>query len=90
MLKLEHGNEALTDGQTDGRTDGRTVTRTQFFCGGYNIIPRTFSSGGVLYYKKTIDSLLKCNTTNHIGRDFSMLNVILKSRTRKHFKPWLE
>ena len=46
MLKLEHGNEALTDGrtdrQTDGRTDGRTDTRTQIFCGGYNIIPRTF------------------------------------------------
>ena len=50
MLKLEHGNEALTDGrtdgqtdgQTDGRTDGRTDTRTQIFCGEYNIIPRTF------------------------------------------------
>ena len=46
MLKLEHGNEALTDGRTDGRTDGqtdgRTDTRAQIFCGGYNIIPRTF------------------------------------------------
>ena len=42
MLKLEHGNEALTDGRTDGRTDRRTDTQTQIFCGGYNIIPRTF------------------------------------------------
>ena len=23
LLKLEHGNEALTDGRTDGQTDGR-------------------------------------------------------------------
>ena len=42
MLKIEPGNETLTDGQTDGRTD----TRTQFF-GWFNIIPRTFLSGGV-------------------------------------------
>ena len=46
MLKIEPGNETLTDGrtdrQTDGRTDGRTDTRTQIFFGGYNIIPRTF------------------------------------------------
>ena len=27
MLKIESGNEALTDGQTDGRTD----TQTQIF-----------------------------------------------------------
>ena len=25
MLKLEHGNEALTDGQTDARTDEPTI-----------------------------------------------------------------
>ena len=32
MLKIESGNEALTDGQTDGRTtDGRTDTQTQIF-----------------------------------------------------------
>ena len=24
MLKIEPGNETLTDGQTDGRTDGQT------------------------------------------------------------------
>ena len=47
MLKLEPGNEALTDGRTDRRTDGRTDTQTQNFFGGYNIIPRTFLSGGV-------------------------------------------
>ena len=51
MLKIEPGNETLTDGrtdgQTDGQTDGRMDTRTQFFFGGYNIIPRTFLSGGV-------------------------------------------
>ena len=27
MLKIEPGNEQLTDGQTDGRTDGRTEGR---------------------------------------------------------------
>ena len=27
MLKIEHGNEALTDGHTHGRTDGRTLER---------------------------------------------------------------
>ena len=50
MLKIEPGNETLTDGRTDrqtdrrtdGRTDGRTDTRMQIFFGGYNIIPRTF------------------------------------------------
>ena len=47
MLKIEPGNEALTDGRTDGQTDGRqtdrqTDTRMQIFCGGYNIIPSTF------------------------------------------------
>ena len=42
MLKIEPGNETLTDGRTDRRTDGRTDTRTQIFFGGYNIIPRTF------------------------------------------------
>ena len=47
MLKIEPGNETLTDGQTDRQTDGRTDTRTQIFFGGYNIIPRTFLSGGV-------------------------------------------
>ena len=30
MLKIEPGNEALTDGRTDGRTD----TRAQFFAEG--------------------------------------------------------
>ena len=34
MLKIEPGNETLTDGQTDGRTDGRTDTRTQNFLEG--------------------------------------------------------
>ena len=40
MLKIEPGNEMLTDGQTDGRTDGtdrRTDRRTlerNFFWGG--------------------------------------------------------
>ena len=43
MLKIEPGNETLTDGQTDGRTH----TRTQIFFGGYNIIPRTSLSSGV-------------------------------------------
>ena len=33
MLKLEHGNEALTDGRTDGQTDGRTLKR-KFFAEG--------------------------------------------------------
>ena len=37
MLKLEPGNEAVTDGQTDGHSNA-------FFCGGYDIIPRTFSN----------------------------------------------
>ena len=37
MLKIESGNEALTDGQTDGRT-----LKRKFLNGGYNIIPRTF------------------------------------------------
>ena len=36
-----------TDRRTDGRTDGRTDARTQIFFGGYNIIPRTYLSGGV-------------------------------------------
>ena len=49
MLKIEPGNETLTDGQThrrtDRRTDGRTLERN--FFGGYNIIPRTFLSDGV-------------------------------------------
>ena len=35
MLKIESGNEALTDGRTDGRTDrqmdGRTNTQMQMF-----------------------------------------------------------
>ena len=37
MLKLEHGNEALTDGRTDGQTDGQTDGRTlerKFFAEG--------------------------------------------------------
>ena len=42
MLKIEPGNE--TDGQTDGQTDGHSNAK---FFGGYNIIPRTFLSGGV-------------------------------------------
>ena len=46
MHPVESENQALTDGRTDGRTDGqtdgRTDTQTQFFDGGYNIIPRTF------------------------------------------------
>ena len=37
MLKIESGNEALTDGCTDGRTLKRKSLN-----GGYNIIPRTF------------------------------------------------
>ena len=41
VLKLEHGNEALTDGWTDGRMD----RHSKF--GGYNIIPRHFLCGGV-------------------------------------------
>ena len=48
MLKIEPGNETLTDGQTDGRTDRRTDGHSNAnFFGGYNIIPRTFLSGGV-------------------------------------------
>ena len=35
------------DGRTDGQTDGRMDTQTQIFFEGYNIIPRTFLSGGV-------------------------------------------
>ena len=37
MLKIEPGNEALTDGRTDGRTDGQTDRRTlerKFFAEG--------------------------------------------------------
>ena len=34
MLKIEPGNETLTDGRTDGQTDGRTDTRTQIFLEG--------------------------------------------------------
>ena len=38
MLKIEPGNETLTDGRTDrrtdGQTDGRTDTRTQLFLEG--------------------------------------------------------
>ena len=30
MLKLEQGNEALTDGRTHGQTDGRTLERKIF------------------------------------------------------------
>ena len=41
VLKLEHGNEALTDRRMD---DGRTDTQK---FGGYNIIPRHFLCGGV-------------------------------------------
>ena len=37
LLKLEHGNEALTDRRTDGHSK----------FGGYNIIPRHFLCGGV-------------------------------------------
>ena len=37
VLKLEHGNEVLTDRQTDGHSK----------FGGYNIIPRHFLCGGV-------------------------------------------
>ena len=48
MLKIEPGNETLTDGRTDGRTDRRTDGHSNAnFFGGYNIIPRTFLSGGV-------------------------------------------
>ena len=36
--------DGRTDGQTDGRTDGHSNAK---FFGGYNIIPRTFLSGGV-------------------------------------------
>ena len=46
-LNADGRTDGRTDGQTDGRTDGRTDTRTQIFFGGYNIIPRTFLSGGV-------------------------------------------
>ena len=46
VLKLEHGKEALTDGQTGRRTDGRTDGRTLKFAE-YNIIPRHFLCGGV-------------------------------------------
>ena len=31
MLKIESGNEALTDGRADGQTDGLTDTQTQIF-----------------------------------------------------------
>ena len=48
MLKIEPGNETLTDGRTDGQTDGRTDGHSNAnFFGGYNIIPHTFLSGGV-------------------------------------------
>ena len=43
LLKLESGNEALTDGRTDGRTD----TQNFKIFGEYNIIPRNFLCGGV-------------------------------------------
>ena len=36
VLKLEHGNKALTDRQMDGQTDGHSKFR------GYNIIPHHF------------------------------------------------
>ena len=39
LLKLESGNEALTDGRTD--------TQKFKIFGGYNIIPRHFLCGGV-------------------------------------------
>ena len=49
VLKLEHGNEALTEGRTtDGRTD------TQKF-GGYNIIPRHFLCG---YKKRMYETII--------------------------------
>ena len=51
MLKIDRARKQSADGQTDGRTYGQTDGRTDrqtdghsnaFFCGGYNIIPRTF------------------------------------------------
>ena len=42
VLPAESENDSLTDGGTDGRTLERN-----FLNGGYNIIPRTFESGGV-------------------------------------------
>ena len=41
LLKLESGNEALTDRRMDGQTQ-----KFKLF-GGYNIIPRHFLCGGV-------------------------------------------
>ena len=47
MLKIESGNEALTDGQTDVRTDGQTLKR-KFLNGGYNIIPALLKWRGII------------------------------------------
>ena len=41
VLKIEHGNKALTDGQTDGNSK----------FGGYNIIPRHFLCDGYKNYE---------------------------------------
>ena len=48
MLKIEPGNKMLTDGRMDGQTDRWTDGHSNaIFFLGYNIIPRTFLSGGV-------------------------------------------
>ena len=47
MLKIEPGNEELTDDWIDTQTDDWIDTQTKISGGGYNIIPHTFSSGRV-------------------------------------------
>ena len=76
MLKIEPGNETLTDGQTDGRTDrqtgGRMDTQTQIFFGGYNIIPRTFLSGGGKKITFFFSESLNFSPTAHFLQDFHL------------------
>ena len=80
MLMIEPGNETLidgrTDGLTDGRTDGQTDAQTQIICGGYNIIPLTISSGGVLKKKQHAVNNSKFLKLFHRFPRFSILSCL--------------
>ena len=58
LLKLDSGNEALTDGQTDGRTD----TQNFKIFRGYNIILRHFlcKNDKKYFYRDNILHVASC------------------------------
>ena len=65
VLKLEHGNEALTDGQMDGQTDGRSKFE------GYNITPPLFVWRGI----KTINSFISLFSIYQWNTGFNITNI---------------